>query len=625
MRHFHWRVGVVATLVLGLTAPLAAVVRSVGPSGRYATIQEAVDVSVAAGGGYNDIRIEQGTYRENVVVPAAFSRGILDLRGGWDSSFRNRSHDPAVTVVDGGESGRTFVLQPSGGRLEVNGLTITRGLARYFDDGRPADFPNGGGVYIQPSGDARVFLVNNHIRDNQVSGAGYGYATGGGVGGYLDTAAELHLVRNRIRDNRVDSPEASATGGGVSVATDGTGRLVIEGNRIEENVAHATDEQTTGAGFYLQLGGEIRATVHRNLVASNRGTRDRGDGGHVGVGGALWISRGSAVRLDARRNRWLDNSSSGGVIAGNQVSLINAGTETVFFTDSLIAASSIGGLGATAEEMSELHITNLTVADNSEYGVSLTSLAGATLTFVNSIVVGNNPIRSLFGSPAIVASLIGVDPRFRDATGGDYRLQSDSPAIDGGTNPLVPAERLAPVDLDGHPRVVGSAVDQGAYEHDGGGPGGGGTPCSIFSPGGPPTERLCLCFSDPGLREFRCRLWDPNFGLEARIPLPFEIGRPFAVEWIVWPQGSIDGLTLTVDLPPGVKGLSGESPWTTELTGKPGELAADKLPIVVYEARDAYLLKTRIEAPAAGPNEEPVDLVLEIALEAALVPNPKRE
>jgi len=625
VRRFHWRVGVVATLVLGLTAPLAAVVRSVGPSGRYATIQEAIDVSVAAGGGYNDIRIERGTYRENVVVPAAYSRGILDLRGGWDSSFRNRSHDPAVTIVDGGELGRTVLLQPSGGRLEINGLTITRGLARYFGDGRPADSPSGGGVYVEPSGDARVFLVNNHIRDNEVSGAGYGAASGGGVGGYLDTAAELHLVRNRIRDNRVDSPEATAAGGGVRVIAVGTGRIVIEDNRIEENVAHVNDDQTTGAGLFLQLGGETTAAVHGNLVASNQGTRDRGDGGNVGVGGALWISRGSSGRLDARRNRWLQNSASGGAATGEQVSLLSSGTGRVFFTDSLIASSSLGGLSAIAREASELHITNITVADNDRSGVGVNSAAGATLTLFNSIVVGNNPIRNILGGPAIVGSLIGVDPRFRDATGGDYRLQSDSPAIDGGVNPLVPAERLAPVDLDGHPRVVGSAVDQGAYEHDGGAGGGGGRPCSIFSPSGPPTERLCLCFSDPGLREFRCRLWDPNFGLEARIPLPFEIGRPFAVEWVAWPQGSIEGLTLTVELPPGVKGLSGKSPWTTDLTGKPGALAADKLPIVVFEDRDAYPLKTRIEAPAAGPNEEPIDLVLEIALEAALVPNPRQE
>ena len=54
---------------------------------------------------------------------------------------------------------------------------------------------------------------------------------------------------------------------------------------------------------------------------------------------------------------------------------------------------------------------------------------------------------------------------FVDEAGGDYRLKSGSPAINAGANAypglVVPTGK----DLDGNPRVVGSAIDLGAYEY----------------------------------------------------------------------------------------------------------------------------------------------------------------
>jgi hypothetical protein len=55
-----------------------------------------------------------------------------------------------------------------------------------------------------------------------------------------------------------------------------------------------------------------------------------------------------------------------------------------------------------------------------------------------------------------------VDPRFVDAANGNFRLASNSPAINKGA--FVQLMGFPARDLDGNPRIVGSRIDIGAYE-----------------------------------------------------------------------------------------------------------------------------------------------------------------
>jgi hypothetical protein len=56
-------------------------------------------------------------------------------------------------------------------------------------------------------------------------------------------------------------------------------------------------------------------------------------------------------------------------------------------------------------------------------------------------------------------NLIGIDPKFVDLSIKDFRLQTDSPAIDAGSSSLAAKD-----DIEGKVRPLGAGVDLGAYE-----------------------------------------------------------------------------------------------------------------------------------------------------------------
>lgn len=63
------------------------------------------------------------------------------------------------------------------------------------------------------------------------------------------------------------------------------------------------------------------------------------------------------------------------------------------------------------------------------------------------------------------SNLDALDPLFVDAANGDLHLTAGSPMIDAGHPQTTD---LPATDLDGVPRVLGAAVDIGAYEYDDG-------------------------------------------------------------------------------------------------------------------------------------------------------------
>jgi parallel beta-helix repeat protein len=110
-------------------------------------------------------------------------------------------------------------------------------------------------------------------------------------------------------------------------------------------------------------------------------------------------------------------------------------------------------------------VLNNTFYGNSHGGLKADNPSATNITVKNNIFFKNS-LYDFKGSGLVMSHNLTTDPKFVNASGGNFRLQSGSPAINAGvTLPDVAC------DFDGNGRPAGPAYDMGAYEY-------GGTPSS---------------------------------------------------------------------------------------------------------------------------------------------------
>jgi hypothetical protein len=434
------------------------------------------DIGVLGAPVFDDFHNAAGKAKDVAAARELFRRWVTHAKSVMEGAEALTSYeDDSHHVVRGGGTDSTAVL---------DGFTVTRGYAT--DDAVPAQWGHSGGGMLIVNGSPTVANVDF------VSNSAWGY--GGGLATVNGGSPELVNVRF---DSCFSVYQAGGLyiSGGAPILTDvtfqsnmcdGVGGGVVGGSGAAFSNVSFLGNYSSTAGGGMACGG---AATFTNVRFEGNGA----DQAFPGGGGLL--STGSPTLVDVT---FLNNSVTGGAGGGmfseyGDPTLVNV----VFSGNSMDACyfDCENGGGGMANLEGNPTLINVTFAANVAAGPGATGggfyyRGSGAPTLSNSIFWGNtaalsspeiyNEGDSLLISYSLIAgsdgsglpwdSSLGVDggnnldadPLFVDLLGGDLQLTVGSPAANTGNTLALPMN--LPTDLAGNPRVVGTAVDMGAYE-----------------------------------------------------------------------------------------------------------------------------------------------------------------
>lgn len=424
---------------------------TVGPNGTYGSIQAGIAAALLAGGS-NEIHVEAKAtpYSENLSL--TLNSGTITMIGGWNSTFTQRSLDPAATKISGGQAGRVLTATINDGKLSLSGFTL--------QDGSGAD-GYGGAIAAVVYDIGSLELRNSKVTSSTVTGIATANAFGGGIYAELHDTSALIIDGVDVSNNSVTQSANSwgADAGGVYLEVLNSANASISDSRIHDNLAAASNTAyARGGGMEIELGDSARVSLSRsNIIANSVSAHTANHFSYSGVFAS--VNCANACELDFTLDTFEQNH---GLATQVGVALSGAGTPKAYLADVLISRGDGNGLQLSTDT-GTANAVNLTIADNAGPGLYLSALSGSTLTAYNMIAFGNaGGDCSSIGTPVLDSSFCGMDPHFVDAANGDFHIQADSPARDAGA--ASPPGGLGLFDLDGNPRTFGPAPDIGAYE-----------------------------------------------------------------------------------------------------------------------------------------------------------------
>ncbi len=407
------------------------------------------------------------------------ARNVISGNGGGGIIIGN-GDGTAGTVIEGNYIGTDAAGMVARPNLRFGGVWFLGAGANILGGTTPGTgnviSGNTGGVYLS-DGTNGVQVEGNLIGLNATGTAALGNQNSGvligGVSGGVGNSPGPS-TNNTVGAGNIISGNG---GNGVEILGSGVTGNLVTGNYIGTDAGGGTNLGNVGSGVLIGNGAANNtvggtAAGAGNTIASNTGAG-------VSVEGAT--STGNAVQSDA-----IYNNSGGGIFN-------SGGTLTV--SDSTIA-SNTAATGGGIFNNGTLTVGDSTIADNSAtsgLGGGIANENGGSVTLNNTLVADNTSGGDLYldsgnGSTYFGAyDLIGDGSDLSDFTNslqgnpllaplGNYggptetmALLPGSPAIDAGSNALAVDASGNPLTTDqrGQPRIVGSAVDIGAFESQG--------------------------------------------------------------------------------------------------------------------------------------------------------------
>lgn len=297
----------------------------------------------------------------------------------------------------------------------------------------------GGGIYVENGGYLFLAATVDHaalLAGNEASLLGGGAAVIG-QNSFLE-----------VSDGYISANTASS-GGAVAVQSGGMVRLrravglaeprpckapIIGGGSLSRPPCSVIEDNQADGGGAFDLRGDATLDVNLSIIRGNQATSS---------GGAVLNARNTSIytgpNSEARFEGVVVEGNSGGALfrASN-----NARIQIVHGTVASYPGALFQTVAATDRE-ARIEVHASIVEGSGSW--RLDSGDGTTALELECVIGNASPAGT--GADALVA-YSQIDPRFIDPAGGDYRLRSDSPAIDYCSQSGAPSFP----DLDGYPR-----------------------------------------------------------------------------------------------------------------------------------------------------------------------------
>ena len=413
-----------------------------------ATLQVAVDKACAWGGGAC-VWVSNGVYASGgAAAPGSRLTNRVCVTNGISIQSVNGPDETFIVGSTPSESNSTRlrgVYLVDGATL--SGFTVTNGCT-YTNYSSDLD-ENGGGIFA--TGPAALITrcrLNGNIAGRDGGGVYSGTLTGctifGNDAGCGGGAAASRLEQCTLTENTA-SMGGGAYGSTLIACTVSSNSSSYQGGGAYDCYLNQCELQFNRAGYG---GGAFRCSLTYCLLTENAADDGYGGGTYMSTVNACTLTGNSARRGGGSYYGELNNC----LLTDNHATDWGGGSHQGVLNNCTLTRNSAVNLGGGT---SYTTIRNCIVWNNS-------SSNGANDIFSSVTNIFNTCATD--GLTHGLNGCITANPRFLNAAQGNYLLQADSPCINAGNSVCVPAEALS-TDRAGQPRIVGNAVDMGAYEY----------------------------------------------------------------------------------------------------------------------------------------------------------------